>query len=307
MVSGSNRKNTGNKPKTKQKMELAKNPTQLALAIIVVLVFIGKSGYDLFNYMHQQQVEKQREKQAAAMTSDQQKDLESLAGNPAGGTVSPDGSVPPDSNMQTGPNVPAGQNEQADANDIYAKTLSLQGRTPDQAQPPQPGQGPAAVSNQDVEIVSKQPLKPRSGKMKLITVVDSGRSNPFLPAAENYVPSALPKLSLLAPPEQLSVNSEADKVMGTTISGILYDKYSPSAIINIDKVDYLVKRGDVINKYKILSISKDQVVVQLGQNVYKAGVGQLLQPDKMNYNTISNLNKKFGGNEVSVGVKKKSY
>lgn len=304
MVSGSNKKNTGNKPKTKKKMEFAKNPTQAAMAIIVVFIFIFKSGYDLFNYFHQQQLQKElAQKATSTVASDQQKDLESLANNPTG----PNTGAPTDAGVPPGTSVPQGQNEQADANDIYAQTLSLQGKSPNQAVPQQPGQSQMAASSKDVEIISKKSVKARSGKMKLITVADSGRSNPFLPAAENYVPSSLPKFSLLSPPEQASVNSDADKVMGTTISGILYDKYSPSAIINIDKVDYLVKRGDIINKYKILNISKDQVIVQLGQNIYKAGVGQLLQPEKMNYNTIANLNKKFGGNEVSVGVKKRSY
>jgi hypothetical protein len=170
--------------------------------------------------------------------------------------------------------------------------------------PPQVAQN---TSMDEIDITGKGAPRKKMGKMVMISVGDSGRTNPFLPAAENVVPSSLPKLNLLAPPESISAGSDADKVMGTTISGILYDKYSPSAIINISNTDYLVKRGDVINGYKILAIAKDAVIVQLGHNVYKAGVGQLLSQGQMNYNTIANLNKKFGGNSVSINVKKKSY
>ena len=53
------------------------------------------------------------------------------------------------------------------------------------------------------------------------------------------------------------------------ISGILYDKFSPSAILNIEGTDYLVKKGDVVNNYKVLNILEDSVTVKLGENVYK--------------------------------------
>jgi len=194
-----------------------------------------------------------------------------------------------------------------DANDIYAQTLELQGAKPPKNMPiaANASANPSAGSEQDVSIMPKR--LPKSEKMVLISVGDSGRSNPFLPAGENIVPSSLPKFNFSAPPEQAMTGSEADRVMKTTISGILYDKYSPSAIINISGTDYLVKKSDVINGYRVLTISKDQVVVQLGNNVYRAGVGQILAQGPMNYNVVSHLNKKFGGNDVAINVKKKKY
>ena len=76
----------------------------------------------------------------------------------------------------------------------------------------------------------------------------------------------------------------------------MFDKYNPSAIINIEGLDYLVRSGDVINGYKVLAISPQTVTVQLGANVYKAGVGELVTKDEgINYNKVSNLSKKFGG------------
>ena len=76
---------------------------------------------------------------------------------------------------------------------------------------------------------------------------------------------------------------------------VLYDKFSPSAILNIEGSDYLVKQGDVVNNYKVLNIAKDSVTVKLGANVYRAGIGEILTEGSVNYNNVANLNNKFGG------------
>lgn len=204
---------------------------------------------------------------------------------------------------------------QQDTEDIYSKTLALKGEKAPELQQNQakvkvpvnqniPGN---TVGNDDIEIVSKKAKANLLDidKRVLIPVSESGRQNPFVPSGELFSAPSLPKFTLITPPDQLGTGSDADKVMGTTISGILYDKYSPSAIINIGGNDYLVKKGDVINNYKVLTISKDQVIVQLGQNIYKAGVGQLLVQSEINYNTVANLEKKFAGNDVSIKIKKK--
>lgn len=270
----------------KPKFELAKDPKQLALAIVVIGFFIVKTSYDVINYFVVQVREDAQIKQAAMnMARNQQQNLQSLGqyGPSPVGIQSPQDS----SSIQN------------DANDIYSQTVNMNN-----------GGSSSKVSNQQedgVEIMARGASSQRMGKMVMIQVDESGRSNPFLPAAENFVPSAAPKFSLLPPPEDISAGSDAESVMGTTISGIMYDKYSPSAIINISGTDYLVKRGDVVNRYKVLSIGKDQVVVQLGNNVYKAGVGQILSQGQVNLNVVSNLDKKFGGNSVSINVKKKKY
>jgi hypothetical protein len=79
------------------------------------------------------------------------------------------------------------------------------------------------------------------------------------------------------------------------VSGILYDKFSPSAILNIEGNDYLVKKGDVVNNYKVVSILQDSVTVKLGANVYKAGIGEILTEGSLHHNDVSNLSNKFGG------------
>lgn len=144
-------------------------------------------------------------------------------------------------------------------------------------------------------------------KMVPLVVEASGRLDPFLPASEAHkkdednaqklveLQKVKLKYDLIEPPNAAQMDSDAERILSTTVSGIMYDKTSPSAILNIEGSDFLVRSGDVINGYKILAISPSVVTVQLGANVYKAGVGQLLATDGINYNTVPNLNKKFGG------------
>ena len=122
--------------------------------------------------------------------------------------------------------------------------------------------------------------------------------NPFLPyrnIGDNGLADDLPPYDLVEPPEVLGESSEAARIMDTIVSGILFDRYSPSAIINIEGNDYLVKKGDVINGYRIMNIAQDSVSVKLGNNTYKAGIGEILTEGTIHYNEVSNLNKKFGG------------
>lgn len=140
-------------------------------------------------------------------------------------------------------------------------------------------------------------------KMVSVAVDNLGRANPFLPPGETAyagnvgVPEARLQYDVLPPLESPAPDYAAKKVASTKVSGIMYDKSSPSAILNIDGLDYLVRSGDVINGYKVLSIDKSVVTVQVGANVYKAGVGQLVQEGQssVNYNQVANLSNKFGG------------
>lgn len=156
----------------------------------------------------------------------------------------------------------------------------------------------AAIAPDDVSIVADQAAK--NSSMVAMSVEDMGRSDPFLPDGERVVVKAAPKKPayssyLLPPPESITVDSMATDVMTTKVSGIMYDKFNPSAILNISGSDYLVRSGDVINGYKVLSIGRETVTVQYGSNVYKASVGELFTGEGVNFNTISNLNNKFGG------------
>lgn len=127
--------------------------------------------------------------------------------------------------------------------------------------------------------------------------VGTVKTNPFLPYRDldDGDDFDVYNIELTSPPEQSNKNSEAARIVRTVVSGVLYDKYSPSAILNIEGSDYLVKKGDVVNNYHVLNIARDSVTVKLGENVYKAGIGELLTEGVIHHNDVSNLNNKFGG------------
>lgn len=136
-----------------------------------------------------------------------------------------------------------------------------------------------------------------------LSVEETGRANPFLPYSEavssgQSTPRLNPRIgghTLLPPPEALTSDSEASHVIKTKVSGILYDSMKPSAILNIEGSDYLVRIGDFINGYKVLGITKDLVTVQLGKNIYKAHVGEIINDSPITQNYVYDLEHRFGG------------
>ena len=147
--------------------------------------------------------------------------------------------------------------------------------------------------------LAQAPISATASKRDFISIpAGTVKANPFVPY-RNIDPddtlSDVPKFDLVAPPEMLDEGSDAARVMDTLVSGILYDRISPSAIINIEGNDYLVKKGDVVNNYKVVNIEQNSVTVKLGNNTYKAGIGEILTEGSVNHNDVSNLSKKFGG------------
>ena len=147
--------------------------------------------------------------------------------------------------------------------------------------------------------IAEMPIAASSSQKSVISI-PSGivKANPFVPYRDitrTSVVNDVPTFAIIEPPEVINENSDAARVMDTIVSGILYDKFSPSAIINIEGQDYLVKKGDVVNNYKVTNIAQDSVTVQLGANSYKAGIGEILTEGNLNRNEVSNLNNKFGG------------
>ena len=147
--------------------------------------------------------------------------------------------------------------------------------------------------------IATMPIAATAVKKGVISVPSGTvKAHPFLPYRALNDAADLTDISdfdLVAPPETLNGNSDAARVMDTIVSGILFDRHSPSAILNIEGNDYLVKKGDLVNNYKIVNILEDSVTVKLGNNVYQAGIGEILTEGTLNHNNVSNLNNKFGG------------
>lgn len=151
---------------------------------------------------------------------------------------------------------------------------------------------------QETQMVTLPVAATVSKKTTLTIPSGTVKANPFLPyrdLGESTGVSDVPGFSLVEPPSSSGASSDAVRVMDTIVSGILYDKFNPSAILNIEGSDYLVKKGDVVNNYKVLAIAQESVTVQLGSNVYKAGIGEILTEGSLNHNDVSNLENKFGG------------
>ncbi len=106
--------------------------------------------------------------------------------------------------------------------------------------------------------------------------------------------------NLPVPPTSLaSASSAAAKITRTKVVGIMYNKVSPSAIINVDDKDYLVRIGDKIigQEYKVVQINPSIITVSLGSNVYSASIGELFSRDDFDrtQNDLYNLKNRFGG------------
>lgn len=106
--------------------------------------------------------------------------------------------------------------------------------------------------------------------------------------------------NLPVPPTALADSeTTAAKITRTKVVGIMYNKSNPSAIINLDNKDYLVRQGDKIidEKYKVLQINQSWITVSLGSNVYSAGIGELFSKDDFDKtkNDLYNLESRFGG------------
>lgn len=140
-----------------------------------------------------------------------------------------------------------------------------------------------------------------NSKKAVVDIEDKMIVNPFLPINEAVTVKpktvAKPNPNYILPPTSVAVDSTAKLLLSTSVAGIMYDQYSPSAIIKINNTDYLVKRGDVINGYQILGIKPKTVTIKLDSNIYEAPVGIILSslPTSNNTSTV-NINNRFGGN-----------
>jgi hypothetical protein len=106
--------------------------------------------------------------------------------------------------------------------------------------------------------------------------------------------------NLPVPPTSLApADAAAAVITRTKVVGIMYNSHSPSAIINVDDKDYLVRTGDKIigQEYKVLKINPSWITVGLGSNIYSASIGELFVKDELNSssNDLYNMKNRFGG------------
>ena len=159
---------------------------------------------------------------------------------------------------------------------------------------------PVINENEVGEI--KPDEKPASEKKEVIDIKPAGRVNPFLPL-QKYITMELPetivdydKSGLPKPPEMYGTQDEkTTKMMTIGVSGIMYDEVSPSAIITLDNNDYFVQKGDKLDDYRVVDISRNAVTIALGKNLYKANVGEDFKISSGFYGSAKYLSPKQGG------------
>lgn len=126
-------------------------------------------------------------------------------------------------------------------------------------------------------------------------------ANPFLPTMsigeDNGNDNSLGAYEIIGPPNGSEIDNsvEVSAMMETKVSGILYDRDNPQAILNYDGQDQLVRRGDRLAGFYVMSITPDKVILKQGNNIYRVSVGQTVTDEGINYNVNSNLGKQFGG------------
>jgi hypothetical protein len=148
---------------------------------------------------------------------------------------------------------------------------------------------------QNLNPVNQMPNEVISDKFEkkvIISVENRGRLNPFLPYCEkSIVLSKMPnfnttintnKLKVLEfsdlplPPSIKDKNSQLGYLIQAKVTGILYDRYKPTAIINVMGEDYLVRKGSKVSEFYIQDIKKDYVIIKSGFNTYKTSIGEIV-------------------------------
>lgn len=154
----------------------------------------------------------------------------------------------------------------------------------------------AAKEQAKKELEKKNKLMQDKSKQVVIPVTNGGRVNPFMPYNSALANAKPPEFDLIPPPLDVpEADPFVDNMVSTKISGIMYDSQRPSAIINCGGSDHLVHKGDKVQGYQVIDITKDRVVLKYGSNIFRATVGQAIGGNGVVFNEVSNLNRQFGG------------
>jgi hypothetical protein len=150
-----------------------------------------------------------------------------------------------------------------------------------------------AVSNPSFESEKSDMFE----KKVVVSIENYGRLDPFVPYSEkSLVMSSVPVFSdIPLPPSVSEADNSVKDLVQAKVAGILYDRYRPTAILNVFGEDHLVKKGEMISDFYIQDIQKDYVVVKSGYNVYKTAIGGIINGATIVESTGNTLGGKFAG------------
>lgn len=154
------------------------------------------------------------------------------------------------------------------------------------------------VNEEEVDMI--KPDIPE--KKEVINVQSAGKVNPFLPIQKYIAVNTNTEtiynydaVTISKPPSDYGEMSEVTtKLMSISVSGIMYDDVKPSAIITLDDNDYFVQKGDKLDDYRVVEIARNNVKIALGNNIYKANLGEEFKIDTF-YGNAKYLPSKQGG------------
>ncbi len=160
----------------------------------------------------------------------------------------------------------------------------------------------ASRSEEDIPVVNEEQiddikpiLEDNSNEKELVSVVQTGRQDPFLPlskytavvADKKQTPIAIPKKTAIENPyfEKPPVvikdkniayvkSREIGKISSFRVTGVMYDLKNPAAIVNFDNVDYFVKIGDMIDQFVVKDIKRNYVVLAHRQYTLRANIAE---------------------------------
>lgn len=289
-----------------------KNKRNIIIGIVILLLLLLLGG-GIFGVMSMGNKNSQKDAVAMSQTDeslasddeiasdDENSDVSINANSDNGEEVSIDIDVEDSPNAQKNSVKPEGEGDGLDIAGSEAKQVKKDENAPEEA------------LNIESDNTPKLPKteKPKNDTV-MITIGEVGRKDPFVPleSVGNVEAKKTAKSDLgvgfdVIEPPQLGVQSEElTRLLNTRVTGILYDSVRPSAIVNIDGVDQLVRKGDVISGFEIIAITKNKVIIQSDNNVYRASVGQPLNAEKIvNSVEIANLRTKFWGAENHSQIK----
>ena len=166
----------------------------------------------------------------------------------------------------------------------------------------------------DDSVDTLKPVEPQlPEKKQIITIIPTGRINPFLPiqkytnADVNETVVRYDKVGIPAPPTKMGVkNPETVKMLTIAVSGIMYDSVKPSAIITLDGNDYFVQKGDKLDDYKVIDIGRNFVTIAHGTNLYKANIGEEFKISSKFYGSAQYIPQQYGGGRQYYSVSKEA-
>jgi len=138
---------------------------------------------------------------------------------------------------------------------------------------------PVPVTKSDTVLKQNTNNDNDDEKTVVVNVTKFGRADPFKTYQEKSILTTninFPRLDIPQPPKY-NTDPNLSKFLATKVSGILYDPSGSTAIITVDKNDYLVHKGDSLFDFHIQNINPTKVIIKYQNNIYKVGIGDFIE------------------------------